>query len=340
MKKNKWIIGAGILALLLVGTGIAGAVLFLNHPFKVAKPTYVYIDKDDTRDSVYAKLEHDLHASTLRGFKMLVSLSNSREVHPGAYRFDAGDNTLSAFRRVRGGLQTPVKLTIPHVRTVGKLLHVVSRQLMADSASLAALLADSAYCARLGYNAETLPALFIPNTYEVYWTITPDDFVKRMQKEHDLFWNAARKEQARRIGFTPVEVTTLASIVEEETADQAEKPLIAGLYINRLHAGMPLQADPTVKFGLQQFALRRILHEHLLSDSPYNTYKHTGLPPGPICIPSVKGIESVLNYTHHDYLYMCAKEDFSGTHNFAATFAEHQANARRYRQALDQRNIH
>ena len=145
--------------------------------------------------------------------------------------------------------------------------------------------------------------------------------------------------QAKAIGLTPTEVSTLASIVEEETANNAEKPIVAGLYINRLHRNMLLQADPTVKFGLQAFDLRRILNKHLESDSPYNTYKHAGLPPGPIRIPSIQGLESVLNYTHHDYLYMCAKEDFSGTHNFARTLNQHLANARRYQQALNQKNI-
>lgn len=210
---------------------------------------------------------------------------------------------------------------------------------MTDSSNLARLLMDSTYCAQIGYSTETLPCLFIPNTYEVYWTMTPEAFVKRMQKEHDRFWNEERKAKAQSIGLTPEEVATLASIVEEETANNAEKPMVAGLYINRLHADMPLQADPTVKFALQDFGLRRILHTHLETDSPYNTYKHTGLPPGPIRIPSIQGIESVLNYTRHNYLYMCAKEDFSGTHNFAATFSQHLANARKYQQELNRRKI-
>ena len=219
------------------------------------------------------------------------------------------------------------------------MLKTVSHQLMTDSSNLARLLMDSTYCAQIGYSTETLPCLFIPNTYEVYWTMTPEAFVKRMQKEHDRFWNKERKAKAQSIGLTPEEVVTLASIVEEETANNAEKPMVAGLYMNRLHAEMPLQADPTVKFALQDFGLRRILHAHLETESPYNTYKHTGLPPGPIRIPSIQGIESVLNYTRHDYLYMCAKEDFSGTHNFAATFTQHLANARKYQQELNRRKI-
>ena len=218
-------------------------------------------------------------------------------------------------------------------------MRAVSRQLMIDSLDIAKLISDSAYCAQMGYAQETLPSLFIPNTYEVYWNMSADAFMKRMQKEHAAFWNDERLKKAQRIGLTPEEVSTLASIVEEETANGPEKPMVAGLYINRLNKGMLLQADPTVKFGLQEFGLKRILFKHLEVDSPYNTYKYAGLPPGPIRIPSIQGLESVLNYTQHNYIYMCAKEDFSGTHNFAVTAAQHQANARRYQQALNRRKI-
>ena len=160
-----------------------------------------------------------------------------------------------------------------------------------------------------------------------------------MIKENKAFWNAERTEKAKSLDMTKEEVCTLASIVDEETANNAEKPLVAGLYINRLKRGMLLQADPTVKFSHQDFGLRRILFKHLEIDSPYNTYKYAGLPPGPIRIPSVAGINSVLNYSRHNYIYMCAKEDFSGTHNFASTLGEHNRNARKYQQALNRRNI-
>ena len=190
-----------------------------------------------------------------------------------------------------------------------------------------------------GYSQETFPALFIPNTYEVYWTMTPAQFVARMVKENDRYWNMSRKDKAKAQGLTPIEVITLASIVDEETNKDDEKPIVAGLYLNRLHRGMLLQADPTVKFALGQFELRRILYAHLNVDSPYNTYKYAGLPPGPIRIPSMAAIESVLNPTKHNYIYMCAKEDFSGYHNFASSLTQHNANARRYQQALNQRGV-
>ena len=338
MRKKYIFLIVGII-LVVVATGITGIITVMNHPFRIEKNTYLYIDANDNTDSICHKLTTQLQASSLKGFKLLTTVGGLDPIHPGAYRFSQSDNCLTVYRRLKSGAQTPVNLTLPSVRTVGKLLKTVSHQLMTDSSNLARLLMDSTYCAQIGYSTETLPCLFIPNTYEVYWTMTPEAFVKRMQKEHDRFWNEERKAKAQSIGLTPEEVATLASIVEEETANNAEKPMVAGLYINRLHADMPLQADPTVKFALQDFGLRRILHTHLETDSPYNTYKHTGLPPGPIRIPSIQGIESVLNYTRHNYLYMCAKEDFSGTHNFAATFSQHLANARKYQQELNRRKI-
>lgn len=334
MKSKKQVLFICIFILIIVGGGIGIASLLLNHPFRVAKPTFIYIDENDNADSVLVKLETNLNASPLTGLKMLIRL-NGYIVRPGAYRLDATQNTLTVYRLLSHGRQTPVKLVVPSVRTIGQLSRSVARQIMADSASIAALLNDSLYCDSLGYTRETVVSLFIPNTYEVYWNMTARGFIARMQKEYARFWDKDRRAKASDIGLTPTEVSTLASIVEEETANRSEKSTIAGLYMNRLRIGMPLQADPTVKFALQDFGLKRILYKHLETESAYNTYKHPGLPPGPIRIPSIEGIESVLNYTHHNYLYMCAKEDFSGTHNFAATLAEHQVNARRYQAALN-----
>ena len=283
-----------------------------SHPKRPG--SLLYIDEDDTEDSVCTKLEEQFSARRLTGFKLLASVKDYKShIHTGAYRLSAEETTLQLFRKLNNGHQTPVRLVVPGVRTIGRMAATVGRQIMADSARIASLLNDSAYCASLGYSKETLPAFFLPNTYEVYWDMTAEDFVKRMKKEYARFWNRQRKDKAEAAGLTPVEVCTLASIVEEETANKSEMPVVAGLYLNRLRIGMPLQADPTVKFALQDFGLRRILHKHLETDSPYNTYKIQGLPPGPIRIASIHAIESVLNYAHHDYLYMCAKEDFSGT---------------------------
>jgi UPF0755 protein len=210
---------------------------------------------------------------------------------------------------------------------------------MLDSLTIAASLTDNDFCKRWGYDTTTIACLFVPNTYEMYWNVSLDGLMERMQKEHSHFWNGERTAKATALGLTPNEICTMASIIDEETANNAEKPMIAGMYLNRLKQGMPLQADPTIKFAMKRFELKRIYHEMLRYDSPYNTYKNTGLPPGPIKIASIKGIDAVLNRVAHDFLYMCAKEDFSGTHNFARTYSEHLKNAAKYTKALNERGI-
>ena len=220
-----------------------------------------------------------------------------------------------------------------------RLAGALSKKLMLDSTTIARALTDSAFCARYDCDTATIAAMFVPNTYDIYWNVGMDKLMERMVQEHKRFWNAERTAKAKAIGMTPLQVSTLASIVDEETANTAEKPMIAGMYINRLRTDMPLQADPTIKFAWKDFALRRIYHKLLDIDSPYNTYRNTGLPPGPIKVASVAGIDAVLNHVEHDYIYMCAKEDFSGTHNFARTYKEHLANAAKYTKALNERNI-
>lgn len=232
-----------------------------------------------------------------------------------------------------------VRLTVPPVRTISDLAGRLAQVVDADSASLMAVFTDTVLLDSLGYNQETLPALFIPNTYEVWQSVSPKKLLLRFAAENASFWTPTRCALAETQGLSSAEVMTLASIVEQETADDAERPMVAGMYLNRLHQGMMLQADPTVKFALGDFSLRRILHEHLDVESPYNTYRYEGLPPGPICIPSMASINAVLQPAQHPYIYMCAREDFSGTHNFAKTYSEHLQNARRYARALDAAGI-
>ena len=339
-KRNKKILVGTLLTAILLGiAGIAHIYYyFFAQPFQITDTTYIYIDRDDDVDSVYHKIIEVGNPKQMHGFESLVRYQGYN-VKTGRYAIKPTDNMRYLHRRLSMGYQTPIKLTVGSVRTLDRIARNTARQLMVDSCEIANILNDTAYISKLGFTPETLPALFIPNTYEVYWNMSAEDFMQRMLKEHKAFWNEKRLKQAEAIGLTPIEVATLASIVEEETANQAEKPMVAGLYINRLKKGMLLQADPTVKFSLQEFGSKRILFKHLEVDSPYNTYKYTGLPPGPIRIPSYQGLESVLNYTKHNYIYMCAKEDFSGTHNFAVTSAQHAANARKYQQALNRRGI-
>ena len=317
MKKvpsNSYLAGAVLCLLCLLG--IIYYCFFAS--FSTFEDTqYIYIDQDDTTDSVYVKLKPYGNAGTLTAFSTLARMTGYGDnIRTGRYAIPANENIITIFRP--GAL---------------------SRKLMLDSTVVAILLRDSSFCAQQGYDTATIVCLFVPNTYEVYWDITIENFMNRMKKEHDRFWEGERTTKAQALGLTPNEVCTVASIIDEETANNAEKPMIAGMYLNRLKTGMPLQADPTIKFALQDFALKRIYHDMLVFDSPYNTYKNTGLPPGPIKVASIAGIDAVLNRVDHPYLYMCAKEDFSGTHNFAKTYQEHLKNAARYAKALNERGI-
>ena len=329
----------GSAAVVLLIAGFTYCYLFSGLS-KSAKTEYVYIDSDDTQDSVFSKIHPIANAIPMSGFSTLARHSGYADhIRTGRYAIHPGEGALMVFRHLKNGQQTPVSLTIPEVRTIDRLAGALARKLMLDSADVAIHLSDSAYCARWGYDTATVAALFVPNTYDIYWNVGLDRLMERMEKENQKFWNDERRGKAEAMGMTPVEVATMASIIDEETANNAEKPMIAGMYYNRLKAGMPLQADPTIKFALKDFALRRIYHKLLYIDSPYNTYRYEGLPPGPIKIASIAGIDAVLNHVEHNYLYMCAKEDFSGTHNFARTYQEHLQNAARYTKALNERGI-
>ena len=313
---------------------IAANYLFFGVPGSAPEEKIVYIDKDDTPDSVLSKTKLGWRGNILSIFLPF------KHARTGRYIIEPNTDILTLYRKLRNGQQDPILLTIPTVRTMDRLAGVISKKLMLDSLTLVNALTDEEFCREWGYETSTLPALFIPNTYEIYWDISLNGLMKRMQKENEAFWNTTRGQKAKALGLTHEEICTLASIVDEETANDTEKPIIAGLYLNRLRKGMLLQADPTVKFAVGDFSLRRILGEHLKKESPYNTYLNIGLPPGPIRIASIKGLDAVLDHSEHNYLYMCAKADFSGTHEYAATFNEHKKNARNYIRALNERNIH
>lgn len=341
-KKSKRIIIGLLVALFVLGA--AGASFLYYHlfypQFDPLQTAYIYIDRDDNADSIFDKIKANGNPNSLTGLKWMAQYRKlGNNIRTGKYAIRPDDNAYNLYNRLTRGFKEPVNLTIGSVRTIDNLSRNISKQLMIDSLEIATLIHDSAFQTSLGYNEATIGSLFIPDTYQVYWDVSAADLMKRMQQEHTKFWNKERREKAEAIGMTPQEVATLASIVEEETNNNEEKPVVAGLYINRLKRGIPLQADPTVKFAMQDFGLRRITNEHLKYVSPYNTYLNAGLPPGPIRIPSKRGLESVLNHASHNYLYMCAKEDFSGTHNFATTLSEHNRNARKYWNALNQRKI-
>lgn len=336
-KVLKWLVigGIAVFAYLVY-------ILFAPNIFpKTEEKGYLCIPDSSTFNDVLDLLEKDANVFNFYSFKQASTLLQyGTKIRPGRYELKSGMNNFQLIRILRSGRQTPVNLTFNNVRTKEQLAGRLGKQLMADSASILSLLNDTAFLAGYNLNPATSVSLFIPNTYEVFWDINAKELFERMDKEYNEFWTDERKEKAAAIPLTLSEVSTLASIVEEETNNKKDRPMVAGLYINRLKKEMPLQADPTVKFALGDFGLKRILYGHLRTNSPYNTYKVNGLPPGPIRVATPAGIDAVLNYSHHNFIYMCASETLNGEHKFAVTWEEHKINAQKYQQELNKREIY
>ncbi len=261
-------------------------------------------------------------------------------VRPGRYRIRSSMNNNDLVNMLRSGTQEPAQLIFNSVRTLEKLCGIVADQIEADSLEILNHLNDETYISQFGFNKFTVKEMFIPNTYEVYWNSNADQFIQRMEKEYRRFWTEERKRKAEALGLTTHEVSTLASIIDEETNKNDEKPTITGVYLNRLTRGIPLQACPTLRFATGDYTIHRVLLEHMKIESPFNTYKYRGLPPGPINIPSIAGIDAVLNAEKHDYFYFSAKEDMSGYHYFSKTLAEHNRYARLYQKVLDEQRVY
>ena len=263
-----------------------------------------------------------------------------QRIKSGRYRLEQGLGNKAAVRIFTLGLQSPVQLTISgSIRTRERLAAILSRPIEADSAQCRQVLYDDALLQSLGMDSTSLFAFILPNSYEIYWNTPPQKILERLLSEHQQFWNEERRQAAENTGLSPAEVSTLASIIFEETRYEPEMPTMAGVYLNRLRLKIPLQADPTVKFALRDPFIRRVLYKHLEVDSPYNTYKHTGLPPGPICVPSLAAVEAVLHHQPNNYIFFCASPDFNGSHLFAVSLQDHSRNAKAYQQALNERNI-
>ncbi len=328
-----------ILAAVLVGRSFYNKIF---EPNIIVTPgeEYFFIPTGSDFEDVMIALEDGGYLKNAESFKWVAQQKNYTKVKPGRYKLINNWSNNDLVNTLRAGNQTPVRVTFNNIRTMPELAGRVSHYLEADSLSFLQAFTNEKHFNDLGFNLANAPALFIPNTYELWWNTSPEGFIKRMMTEYEKFWNESRRSKAKAAGLTPAEVSTLAAIVDEETIKQDEKPMVAGLYINRLKKNIRLQADPTVKYALGDFSIQRVLSKDLKIDSPYNTYRYAGLPPGPIRIPSVSGIEAVLNYTQHKYLYMCAKEDFSGYHNFAKTLKQHNINAAKFQRALNAQRIY
>ena len=326
-----------LLLLAMAGVGFWLYDAFYGNCVKERHSLFVYASypyeqvADSVDQYIGKKWAYDLYAKRLE---------LDQSLKAGHYVLEEGMSVIEVVRMLKLGLQAPVNVTMNNVKTPAYLAGKLSRQLHADSVELVKVLTDKQLAQKLGFSSPlTMFSIFIPNTYEFYWTVKPEDFVDRMYKEYKRFWNGERDKKRERSGLNRVEVSTLASIVYEETRKVDEMPRVAGVYVNRLKRGIPLQADPTIKYAMQDFGLRRILYRHLKYESPYNTYLNRGLPPSPICMPSIEAIDAVLNFEKHDYIFFCARPTFDGYHNFARTLKEHNANARAYQAELNKRKI-
>jgi UPF0755 protein len=338
-KAGKYIIIGVAVAFIFAGFRAYQLYQFIFRE-NVKTETVLFIPENATYQQVTDSLAKSNSLVSSKAFHWVSKKKEYKSnIKTGRYLLKKGMNTNQIVNMLKGGLQTPLNVTFNNVRTPEELAGKVSKYIIADSVSILNLFSDSTLISKNGFTSETFRTMFLPNTYEFYWTTTAEEFAGRMKTEYDKFWNQDRRNKAETLRFSLPEVTTLASIVQAETVKKEEQPRIAGLYLNRLKKGQPLQADPTVKYAVGDFTLKRILNVHLQVESPYNTYKYAGLPPGPINFPETTSIDAVLNYEKHNYLYMCAKEDFSGYHNFAVTFDEHTRNAARYRRELDKLNI-
>ena len=300
----------------------------------------IYIPTGSSYDQVLDTLESNLKINDLTVFNWLAKKKKYPAlIKPGRYVIANGLSYNSLINLLRSGRQTPVRITFSNVNTINDIAGKIGHQLEADSSKIIGFLSDESNYTGDGFRKETIISLFIPDTYEFYWNTDAKGLYVRMLKGYKLFWNEQRLTKAKNQNLNPNEVSTLASIIDDEAAKTDEKPRIAGVYLNRLRRGIPLQADPTVKFALNNNSITRILKKDLLVDSPYNTYRHSGLPPGPIGCPTVEGIDAVLNAEQNDYLYFAAKDDFSGYHNFSRTLSEHNRYASMYQKELNKRKI-
>lgn len=335
-KGKKKLVAFLVLSVLLIS--------FTYYGYQICYTPNILVGKENTvivipEGADFKKVQQLLHEGNfvqdLISFSFLARLMDyDKGVKSGRYTLRSNMTNLEAIRFLRLGLQEPVKITFNNVRLISDLSEKITRNLEMKPEQFEAALVDFAMTNRYGFTKDNVLCMFIPNTYEVYYNASPKQLIARMHEEYESFWNTERQDQAAALKLTPVEVSILASIVQAENTRGDEARRIAGLYINRLKQGTPLQADPTLVFASGDFTLKRVLNVHKETDSPYNTYKYAGLPPGPINMPEISTIDAVLNYEQHNYLYMCAREDFSGRHNFASTLAEHNRNAQRYQAAL------
>ena len=343
LKSREFLFGAIILfTFLIVSVVFYTYQIFYTPNLQVAKKNdaYLYIPEKANFQTVIDSLKENKMIEDIISFAFIAKiLKYQTNVKPGRYLIKKNMTNLEAIRELRRGVQSPVKYTFNNIRLKKDFCIKTASYFNFEADELYKMLNDSVRTQKYGFDTTNIISMFIPDTYQLYWNTRPEKLLERMHKEYLRFWNKERQQKAQTLGLTPQQVAVLASIIQAETQKNDEKPRIAGVYINRLQKNMPLDADPTLVYALQDFTIKRVLDKHKRIDSPYNTYRNKGLPPGPINMPSPKSIDAVLDYEQHKYIFFCAKEDFSGYHNFAENYTDHMKNARLYQAALDMKGI-
>ncbi len=347
MPKKKLLVRGGLiggaLVIIMLITGASILYTWVSSPgLTLAKQdsVYFFVRTGEQYPQIYMEFKKSGWLKYDRGFDWVAKRKEyPANIKPGRYLLHKGMSNGRIVDLLRSGKQAEVTLVFNTTRRFDRLANVISKQIEADSVSLVKAFSDTAKMIDLGFTPDQWRGMFIPNTYRFLWNTSADQFIERMSQEYKAFWNPDREKKLSEIGLDKFQVMSLAALVQEETFKVEDMPLVAGVYMNRLRKGMRLQADPTVIFAWGDYSIKRVLRNHLVIDSPYNTYRYAGLPPGPIRIPSIQAIDACLNYQKHNYLYFCAKEDFSGYSNFSSTYADHLRNARKYQQALNRRGI-
>ena len=340
MKKTRYII-ISLISLIFICFIMAYMILFTHGVKHGSDKAVIMIPTGSTWEQVLDSLNASLQIRNPDIFMWVADMKKyPGKIKPGHYVIKGDLSYTGLVNMLRSGNQTPVRVTFNNIRYLQDLAGRIGGQIEADSAQIMEFFSNPDNYRDDGFTRENVISVFIPDTYEFYWNTDASELYSRMLREYKRFWNDQRSEKAKNLGLTKIEVSILASIIDDEVTKADEKPRIAGVYLNRLKRGIPLQACPTIKFALNDFTITRVLNQHLKIESPYNTYLHRGFPPGPIGCPSIQGIDAVLNAEKHDYLYFAAKADFSGYHNFSRTLAEHNRYADQYQRELDKRRIY
>jgi len=331
-----------VVIIVVIALAFTGLNYYLKYfsPNVTDKKEYLYIHTGATFKDVYDTVKADgMVKDTATFYNAAQNMNYVNRVKPGRYRLQPGMSNRRLINMLASGTQQPVTVSFHNLRLKEQFAGFIAKKIEPDSLTIIRLLDSTSYLQQYGFTPDNVYTMFLPNSYQMYWNTSPEKFFKHMHDSYEKFWTPERKQKAAALDLDPIQVSILASIVDAEALHDDEMPAIAGLYLNRLKKGMKLASDPTVIFAEHDFTIKRVLNTYLSINSPYNTYLHTGLPPGPIMMPSVNAVNAVLNYQKNDYLYMCAKADFSGYHAFATNEADHLVNASKFHEALNERNI-